>query len=166
MLFELLTGRRAFDGKTITDILVAVMTHEPDWTAVPATTSPRIVELLRRCWKKDPRERLRDIGDARIELQSPEPVGTVDVAPSKPVRGKYPLSSVVAAVLLAVLALTFALLYFRQTALEPQLAKLQLLPPEKSAFGAIAVSPDGRRLAFTAADAAGRRTASLFCTAK
>jgi hypothetical protein len=55
-------------GEDVTDFVVAVMTKEPDWTALPAATPPRIVELLRRCLKKDPRERLRDIGDARIEI--------------------------------------------------------------------------------------------------
>ena len=68
VLYEMLTGRRAFEGEHLTDFLVAVMTNEPDWAALPASTPPRIGELLRRCLKKDPRERLRDIGDARIEL--------------------------------------------------------------------------------------------------
>ena len=69
VLYEMLTGRRAFEGVHLTDFLVAVMTKEPDWAALPASTPPRIVELMRRCLKKDPRERLRDIGDARIELE-------------------------------------------------------------------------------------------------
>ena len=47
VLYEMLTGRRAFDGVHLTDFLVAVMTKEPDWTALPASTPPRIVELLR-----------------------------------------------------------------------------------------------------------------------
>ena len=68
VLYEMLTGTRAFEGEHLTDFLVAVMTKEPDWAALPASTPSRIVELLRRCLKKDPRERLRDIGDARIEL--------------------------------------------------------------------------------------------------
>ena len=68
VLFEMLTGRRAFEGEDVTDLIVSVMTKEPDWTALPASTPPRIVELLKRCLKKDPRERLRDIGDAGLEL--------------------------------------------------------------------------------------------------
>ena len=70
VLFELLTGQRAFTGEDIADLLVAVLTKEPDWTLLPAATPPRIVELVRRCLRKDPRERLRDIGDARIEILS------------------------------------------------------------------------------------------------
>ena len=69
VLYEMLTGRHAFEGEHLTDFVVAVMTKEPDWAALPASMPPRIVELLRRCLKKDPRERLRDIGDARIELE-------------------------------------------------------------------------------------------------
>ena len=68
VLYEMLTGRRAFAGDDVTDFIVAVMTKEPDWTALPPATPPRIVELLKRCLKKDPRERLRDIGDARVEI--------------------------------------------------------------------------------------------------
>jgi Tol biopolymer transport system component len=70
VLFELLTGERAFTGENTADCLVSVLTREPDWTLLPAATPPRIVELLRRCLRKDLRERLRDIGDARIEMLS------------------------------------------------------------------------------------------------
>jgi serine/threonine protein kinase len=69
VLYEMLTGRHAFDGEYLTDIVVAVITKEPDWAALPPSIPLRIVELLRRCLKKDPRERLRDIGDVRIELE-------------------------------------------------------------------------------------------------
>src|SRR5262249_47682235 len=72
VLFEMLTGCRAFGGDDVTDIIVAVMTKEPDWAVLPATTPPRLFDLLKRCFKKDPRERLRDIGDARVELQGSE----------------------------------------------------------------------------------------------
>ena len=65
----MLTGRTAFAGDTITDILAAVLTHEPDWTAVPATTPASIRRLLQRCLEKDPKRRLRDIGDARLEIE-------------------------------------------------------------------------------------------------
>ncbi len=72
VLYEMLSGRRAFDGEDVTDLVVAVMTKEPDWAALPATTPPRIVGLLRRCLRKNPRERVRDIGDARISLEETE----------------------------------------------------------------------------------------------
>ena len=68
MLFEMLAGTRPFVGPTLTDVLAAVVTAEPDWTLVPATTPAALVQLTRRCLQKDARQRLRDIGDARIEL--------------------------------------------------------------------------------------------------
>ncbi len=69
VLYEMLTGRRAFRGETVSDILASVLKSEPEWTALPADLASRTRELLRRCMKKDPRERQRDIGDVRIEIQ-------------------------------------------------------------------------------------------------
>jgi serine/threonine protein kinase/Tol biopolymer transport system component len=71
VLYEMLTGRRPFAGDTVPDLLVAVMSREPDWDAVAAVAPARIVHLLRLCLEKDPRHRLRDIGDARLELEEP-----------------------------------------------------------------------------------------------
>jgi Flp pilus assembly protein TadD/TolB-like protein len=69
VLFEMLSGRRAFPGKTIPDIVVAVLERDPDWTALPAETPPRVSELLRRCLEKNPNNRLRDAGDIHLEIQ-------------------------------------------------------------------------------------------------
>ncbi len=69
VLFEMLSGRRAFSGETPSDILADILTREPDWKALPPTTPPRVRELLERCLQKDPNRRLRDIGDARIALE-------------------------------------------------------------------------------------------------
>jgi len=68
VLYELLTARPAIRGETISDIIAAVLEHEPDWEALPASTPATIRELLRRCLQKDPQRRLRDLGDARIEI--------------------------------------------------------------------------------------------------
>jgi hypothetical protein len=67
-LYESLTGRRAFDGKTATDTLAFVLEREPDWSALPADTPPAVRRLLERCLRKEAEERLHDIADARIEL--------------------------------------------------------------------------------------------------
>jgi hypothetical protein len=69
VLYECLTARRAFAGETMTDVFAAVLDREPDWTKLPASTLPRLRELLARCLAKDPRQRLRDAGDARLELE-------------------------------------------------------------------------------------------------
>jgi serine/threonine-protein kinase len=63
VLFEMLTGRAAFDRDTTSDTLVAILEREPDWSALPTATPPAIMRMLRRCLEKDPRKRLRDIGD-------------------------------------------------------------------------------------------------------
>ncbi len=63
VLYEMLAGRAAFTRDTMSDTLVAILEREPDWSALPSVTPPGIVRLLRRCLEKDPRKRLRDIGD-------------------------------------------------------------------------------------------------------
>jgi serine/threonine protein kinase len=103
VLFELLSGARAFTGNDVTDSLVSVLTKEPDWTLLPTATPPRIVELLRRCLKKDPHERLRDIGDARIELLSDAGGVPPSVLP-RPPRWTRTVGTVAVLVLAAVAA--------------------------------------------------------------
>jgi eukaryotic-like serine/threonine-protein kinase len=68
VLFEMLTGERAFGGATVTDVLAAVVRGEPDWDKIPQTTPASVRRLLRRCLEKDPRKRLRDAGDASLLL--------------------------------------------------------------------------------------------------
>ena len=70
VLFEMLAGRPCFAGDTVTDVLAAVVKSEPDWAALPAHTPPRVRQLLHRCLAKDRRQRLHDIGDARLEIEA------------------------------------------------------------------------------------------------
>ncbi|MEO5897796.1 MAG: serine/threonine-protein kinase, partial [Vicinamibacterales bacterium] len=76
VLYELITGHAAFPGDNTTDILAAVVTLDPDWNAVPAATPAPVRRLLKRCLDKDLKRRLRDIGDAQLELASDESSGT------------------------------------------------------------------------------------------
>jgi hypothetical protein len=69
VLFEMLAGRQPFKGDSINDLLAAVVSEEPDWTALPPTTPPGVQRLIRRCLKKDPRQRLHDIADAKLDLE-------------------------------------------------------------------------------------------------
>ena len=78
VLYEMLTGRAAFAGDTVTDIIAAVVTREPDWTLLPAATPAAIRRLLTRCLEKDPKRRLRDIGDARFEIDETIARGSSD----------------------------------------------------------------------------------------
>ncbi len=85
VLFEMLSGRRAFDGDTVTDTLASVLEHEPDWTALPHETPEVMRKLLRRCLQKDPRRRLHDIADASIQSDddsSPNASGASAAIPS------------------------------------------------------------------------------------
>src|SRR5579864_1727816 len=68
VLYEMLTGRHSFGGRTAADTMAAVLAQEPDWARLPVATPAPIVRLLRRCLRKDHRERLRHIGDARLEI--------------------------------------------------------------------------------------------------
>ena len=79
VLYECLTGERAFAGQTITEIFAAILKSEPDWQGLPETTPWKVKDLVHRCLQKDPKERLHDIADARIEIkvqvvQAPEPI--------------------------------------------------------------------------------------------
>jgi serine/threonine-protein kinase len=79
VLYEMLTGERLFEGETFSDTLIEVATKEPNWERVPAGTQ----RLLRRCLEKDPRRRLRDIGDAWFALGDAPPVEKVEAVPSR-----------------------------------------------------------------------------------
>ena len=69
VLYEMLSGKKAFEGETVSDVLAAVIKSEPDWSALPGDTPPAIQRLVRRCLQKDPRQRLQAIGDARIAIE-------------------------------------------------------------------------------------------------
>ena len=69
VLFEMLTGRRAFDGDLATEVLASVIRAEPDYETLQAHLHPKIKELLRRCLEKDPKKRWRDVGDVRVEIE-------------------------------------------------------------------------------------------------
>jgi len=88
-LYEMITGKMAFRGETVTDTLAAVIRSEPDWSVLPSTTPIRIRVLLQRCLLKDPKRRLRDIGEARIAIDE-----VLDGAPdSSSLVGENPSSS-------------------------------------------------------------------------
>jgi Tol biopolymer transport system component len=79
VLYEMLTGRKAFEGETVSDTLAAVLTKEPKWSALPAGTPSAVRRVLRRCLDRDARTRIHDVADARLELdEAPEP----EVAPA------------------------------------------------------------------------------------
>jgi serine/threonine protein kinase/dipeptidyl aminopeptidase/acylaminoacyl peptidase len=69
VLFEMLSGKTAFEGDTLSDTIAAILERDPDWTTLPLDTPRSLRRLVQRCLDKDPKQRLRDIGDARVELE-------------------------------------------------------------------------------------------------
>ena len=110
VLFEMLTGRRTFEGEAITDTLAGILRGEPDWKALPASTPPAIRRVLRRCLEKDIRQRLQSIGDARIEigeaLAPQADVAVPAVAARSPRRWVIVFAAVMATPLAAILLWT------------------------------------------------------------
>jgi tRNA A-37 threonylcarbamoyl transferase component Bud32 len=94
VLYEMLSGRRLFEGETVTDVLASVVKHPIDWGALPSGTPSALRRLLERCLERDPRKRLRDIGDARIEIEG-APHASVAAGPRAPSR--WPSGRIVAA---------------------------------------------------------------------
>ena len=87
VLYEMLTGRVTFAGDTVSDSIAKILEREPDWSALPATTPASIRRLLLRCLAKDPKKRLRDIGDVRIEIDAMDEVLPGSVATPAPRAG-------------------------------------------------------------------------------
>ena len=154
VLFEMLTARRPFDGTDATDMIAAVVRGEPDWSALPRETPTRLHTLLRRCLQKDPKQRLRDVGDARPELDAaPDPPAVVTAAPSRLARGMRAGVFVAAALALAALA-AIAMDTFRSEPPKPVARFVIPLPDgHQFTFGGrhmVAVSPDGGHIVYSA----------------
>jgi len=167
VLFEMLSGKQAFAGEDVSHTLAAVIMKEPEWNALPATTPATIQGLVRRCLNKDPRQRLRDIGDARIAIEETLVGGTGVVAPvvagpsgPRPRTTREYVAWAAAAVAI-VAALLLALAYYRHELPQPtQVTRASLPPPPTFSFAPynFAVSPDGTRLAFVAVGSDGKST--------
>jgi serine/threonine protein kinase/Tol biopolymer transport system component len=147
VLREMLTGQRMYAGDTVAEILASVLKDSPDLNALPAPTPPVIRELLRRCLEKDPRRRLRDIGEARIQIEdylahpeSPAP----PAAAAKP-RRAWPYAVFCGTVLL----LAGSVIYWQRRTPAPDSPTSRFLipPPAGYRYTGGAVSPDGRRIA-------------------
>jgi serine/threonine protein kinase len=100
VLYEMLSGKRAFPGQSVTDVLAGVLRAEPDWSALPAATPSRIRKLLLRCLERDCKQRLQAIGEARIAIDAPEQ----DVRPVPAAPRLWPWAAAALAMALAVTA--------------------------------------------------------------
>jgi eukaryotic-like serine/threonine-protein kinase len=166
VLYELMTGKRAFRGATTQDTIAAVLEREPNWEVLPAVPPAQIRTLLIRCLQKDPQRRLHDIADARIEIEevlatppSREQSSSLNRV-SRPKLQQAIIPWGVAAVL-ATVALFLTIALFRRAPAETRPIRFTIGPPEKGSFNPnpilLAISPDGSKLAFIAADASGKQ---------
>jgi Tol biopolymer transport system component len=161
VLYEMLTGHVAFRGETVSDTIVAILEREPKWDALPTATPVAVRRLLQRCLAKDPQRRLRDIGDARIDLDDGLTSGLQQAIGSttsvRHTRRRERLAWAVAAVAglaLAALAVTTAMLV-RRAALELLQTRFEINTPASDNPASLALSSDGRQVAYVARDADG-----------
>jgi Tol biopolymer transport system component len=165
VLYEMLSGRPLFGGETASDTIAQILEREPDWSKLSPGVPPRVRHLLRRCLEKDPRKRLRDVGEARVELE--EAIAALGskagAAPAAWESGPVPRRRPIAAWAVAALALAaaaFAVLWPRLFPKPAPLVRLSIAQPEGATLSGDAVmfalSPDGRSMAFAAADTSGQ----------
>jgi Tol biopolymer transport system component len=144
VLFEMLTGKPAFPGDTITDVIAAVVKNDPDFKLLPAGTAANVRRVLTRCLRKDPNTRLRDIGDARLDLVEGDGVEPTATAVAR--RSLLPL---IAMALLAATAIAAAgWLWLRSPAPPAPLRWSAVLVGGPPTVMQPALSPDGQLLAF------------------
>ena len=169
VLYEMLAARNPFPGENVSDVLVSILSRDPDWTLLPAATPARVQWLLRRCLEKDPRRRLHDIADARIELDEAltQPGESGPMPAVATTRGRVTTRErsawIIAVASAAVLA---GFLIFRgrpapsvdqdtrtYRAVIPFPEQVTLTDEDPARF---ALSPDGKKLAFIATGPDGR----------
>ena len=166
VLYEMLTGRRLFEGETVSDVLAAVLTREIDWAALAPNVQGRVRELLRRCLERNPKNRLHDIADARLALEDSlggraDEVSAsgarVEALRSRPHATWWPwlFGIALGGIALAVLDRTLLAPASPASGLAEAL-RLEVLPPEGTlSSGVFDLAPHGRSVVFVAADSDG-----------
>ena len=163
VLYEMLTGMRAFDGEDITEMIAAVVKDAPNWAALPADVPPPIVTLIKRCLEKDRKARIGDIAVARFLLADHATLGIGGIAapefasttapprPTPRVMWARALPWVVAGVMTTAAAVA-GFLYVRQPATaKAEVVRFEVSAPEGAPFEVhVRISPDGRTIAFPA----------------
>ena len=155
VLFEMLTGTRAFEGEDIADTLGNVMKVEPNWQRLPASIPARVVQVLRACLQKNPRQRLGDMQSVRLALDgmfetaAPQALGT-NAAPARSGRLAWMAAFAMAVVVAAALAVP-TLRHLREAPPPPPPeTRTEIGTPTTARPGMFALSPDGRQIVFVA----------------
>ena len=153
VLWEMLTGKKLFDGETVSHTLADVLRAPIDFDQVPRGVPVAIRDLLQRCLDRDVKRRLRDIGEARVQIENSLTNSRSASQPAAPASSRSWLAigaSIAAAVLLVAFG-TLSVVHFRETAPAAPTTRFQVLPPATAtAADYPTISPDGRRLAFVA----------------
>jgi eukaryotic-like serine/threonine-protein kinase len=164
VLFEMLSGRMTFTGETISDNIAAILEREPPWDDLPESTPSAVRRLLRRCLEKDPKRRLRDIGEARIELEDTLASPTDDSVPEKPalMTRRTAMTAVAGAVVGAAGMGVFGISR-RHGAIPRRVTRFSIAMPEGEFHRAswnnrLAIAPDGSRIAFISVGATATST--------
>jgi serine/threonine-protein kinase len=157
VLYEMLTGRRAFPGDDVSDVLASVLAREPDWARLPATLSPALATYIRRCLHKDPRQRIHDIGDVRLALEGAFEMAAPQAA--APVGGpqwrRVLLTSAGALIMGVILAGSVTWFVTRRPA--PRVMRTTITPTAAAALSVsgfasdLAITPDGSRVVYVGA---------------
>jgi serine/threonine-protein kinase len=152
VLYEMLSGKQPFRGSTITEILAAVVEREPDWAALPPGISPAVERLLRRCLRKDPASRLRDIGDGRMEIEDDLAAPTAGTPREAGVTRRTAIGALAGTAIGAAATGFFAISRFRK-GVPRNLTRFSIGIPGGGGFSPsfnrrIAISPDGKHVAF------------------
>jgi eukaryotic-like serine/threonine-protein kinase len=167
VLYEMLTGRRAFDGATSSDAIAAVLDREPNYDQLPQATPFLVRRLIKRCLEKDPRRRLRDIADARIDLDDAEHADGTAAAGVSSRRShvvRWWLTAAVAGLVLAAAVSALAVRFSRRSDTVSRPVHMTTLLPTGVTVNRgpgrllpLAFSPDGRTLVVAASDSKGER---------
>jgi serine/threonine-protein kinase len=152
ILFEMLTGKRAFDGETASEVLASVIKTEPNLDLLPANTNAGIRKLLQRCLEKNPKNRWHAAADVRLEIQS---LATAEDVRSTPVRSSWPRFAVVILALAVGGTLgAIAVWKSRPASLPPAVVRLSVIVPESQllnlTYRPFAISPDGTQVVYFA----------------
>jgi Tol biopolymer transport system component/predicted Ser/Thr protein kinase len=150
VLYEMLSGKAAFAGDSVTDILAAVVKLEPDWSALPASTPPAMAKLVRRCITKDRKQRLQAIGEARIAIDDYMAGGKELQPQAKAGPTTRPPWLVATGVLLLATIVLAYVAYRQHFAEETRVLRFSVLPPDKATVDFQVLSPDGRSLLLVA----------------
>jgi eukaryotic-like serine/threonine-protein kinase len=148
VLYEMLAGKKAFEGESVSDTLAAVIKLDPDWSALPRETPASVQKLVRRCLMKDRKQRLQAIGEARIVLENP---GGTEVPLQAEALRRQSIPLVIGSIVLVVALVAVSFVHFREPPPPaPQVIQFTIDAPPKTRMTNFAISPDGRRVAMIA----------------